>query len=210
MTREPAALTQQPPLAERDVHVWVVPLDDPDKKRRRELAHLAQGMLLAAYLGVTPAMLELERAPGGKPRLRGEPLQFNLSHCERLALVAVTRRLPVGVDVQGPHPTAAKPWFAKRICSPREYEHFGGAPAPHELLRLWARKEAVIKARGEGSYVAVGEIDVLDDRLDDGCLCRDVELADAPGFHAAAAVRLEPPPSDLAGPSLLVRSFAWT
>lgn len=209
MTGEPAPRTQQPQLGERDVHVWVVPLDDPAKARRRELAHLAQGRLLAAYLGVTPAMLEFERAPGGKPRLRGEPLQFNLSHCERLALVAVARSLPVGVDVQGPHPTATKPWFAKRICSPREYEHFGGAPAPHELLRLWARKEAVVKARGEGSYVAVGEIDVLDDQLGDGCLCRDVELADTPGFHAAAAVRLEPPPNDAAGPTLSVRSFAW-
>jgi phosphopantetheinyl transferase len=197
-------------LGECDVHVWVVPLDDPAKTRRRELAHLAEGRLLAAYLGVTPAMLEFERAPGGKPRLRGEPLQFNLSHSERLALVGVARSLPVGVDVQGPHPTAAKPWLAKRICSPREYEHFGGAPAPEALLRLWARKEAVIKARGDGSYVAVGEIDVLEDQLDDGWLCRDVELADAPGFHAAVAVRLEPTLRDASGPNLVVRSFAWS
>ncbi len=96
------------------MHVWVVPLDDPDKKRRRELAHLAEGRLLAAYLDLTPAMLEFERASGGKPRLRGEPLQFNLSHSDRLALLAVSSVLPVGVDVQGPHPNAAKPWFAKR------------------------------------------------------------------------------------------------
>jgi phosphopantetheinyl transferase len=202
----PAA--QELQLGERDVHVWVVPLDDPDKKRRRELAHLAQGRLLAAYLRVTPAMLEFERAPGGKPRLQGEPLQFNLSHSERLALVGVARRLPVGVDVQAPHPTAAKPWFAKRICSPREYEHFGGAPDAQELLRLWARKEAVLKARGEGSYVAAGEIDVLDDQLGGGWLCRDVELADAPGFHAAVAVRIEPDGAD--GLTVAVRTFAWS
>ena len=82
---------QPPPLGERDLHVWVVPLDDPDKKRRRELAHLAEGLVLAAYLELTPAMLEFEQGPGGKPRLRGEPLQFNLSHSERLALLAVSR-----------------------------------------------------------------------------------------------------------------------
>jgi phosphopantetheinyl transferase len=202
----PAA--QELQFGERDVHVWVVPLDDPDKKRRRELAHLAQGRLLAAYLGATPAMLEFERAPGGKPRLRGEPLQFNLSHSERLALVGVARRVRVGVDVQGPHPTAAKPWFAKRICSPREYEHFGGAPEAEQLLRLWARKEAVLKARGEGSYVAAGEIDVLDDQLAGGWLCRDVELADAPGFHAAVAIQIEPGRAD--APTVVVRTFAWS
>lgn len=197
-------------LGERELHVWVVPLDDPDKKRRRELAHLAEGRLLAAYLGLTPAMLEFEQGPGGKPRLREEPLQFNLSHSDRLALLAVSAVLPVGVDVQAPHPNAAKPWFAKRICTAREYQHFGGEPGPADLLRLWARKEAVIKARGEGSYVAVGDLDVLDDEIEGGWLCRDVELRGAPGYHAAAAVRYE---SGLEGDfplALSVRSFAWS
>jgi phosphopantetheinyl transferase len=199
-----AALGEDVPLGDHDVHVWVVPLDDPDKQRRRELAHLAQARLLASYLRLTPAMLEFERGPGGKPRLREEPLQYNLSHSERLALVAVSWSLPLGVDVQGPHPTAAKPWFAKRICSAREYEHFDGAPAPDDLLRLWSRKEAAVKARGEGSYVAVGEIDVLDDRLDGGWLCRDLELSDAPGFHAALVVR------DAPGVTVTIRSFGWS
>jgi phosphopantetheinyl transferase len=203
-------LTADLQLGDRELHVWVVPLDDPDKKRRRELAHLAEGRLLAAYLGVTPAMLEFERNSGGKPRLRDEPLQFNLSHSERLALLAVSAVLPVGVDVQGPHPNVSKPWFAKRVCTAREYEHFGGEPGPDDLLRLWARKEAVIKARGAGSYVAVGELDVLDDEIEGGWLCRDVALTETPGFHAAAAVRYE---SGLEGDfplALSVRSFAWT
>jgi phosphopantetheinyl transferase len=198
------------PLAERDLHIWVVPLDDPDKKRRRELAHLAEGRLLASYLGVTPAMLEFERGAAGKPRLHGEPLQFNLSHSDRLALLAVSRSLPVGIDVQGPHPTASKPWFAKRICSAHEYEQFSVNPDPEELLRLWARKEAVIKARGEGSYVAVNGIDVLDDEIDGGWLCRDIPLPDAPGYHGAAAVRFE---SGLVGDfsvPLTVRGFDWS
>ena len=193
-------------LGERQVHVWVVPLDDPEKKRRRELAHLAEGMLLASYLGVTPATLEFERGPGGKPRLREEPLQFNLSHSEQLALVAVSAVLPVGVDVQAPHHSTAKPWFAKRICSPREYEHFGGAPSPEELLRLWVRKEAVVKARGEGSYVAVGEIDVLDSVVDGTWSCVDlpVETEQAAGYRAALAV----PEAD--GLSVELRNFSWS
>jgi len=200
-------------LGERDVHVWVVPLDDPDKKRRRELAHLAEGIVLASYLGVTPAMLEFERGPGGKPYLRNQPLEFNLSHSERVALVGVSRSIALGVDVQGPHPNTGKPWFARRICSAREYEHFDGAPSADDLLRLWARKEAVIKARGEGSYVAVGEIDVLDFEIDGGWLCHDIpamELAAWPGFHAAIAfrdrpdLRAEPP-----GLVLTVRDFQW-
>jgi 4'-phosphopantetheinyl transferase len=203
LTRNPA-LSPDFQLGESQVHVWVVPLDDPDKKRRRELAHLAEGILLASYLALTPAMLEFERAPGGKPQLRDEPLQFNLSHSERLALVAVALLMPLGVDVQGPHPNAGKPWFAKRVCTTGELEHFDGAPDPDDLLRLWARKEAVIKARGEGSYVAVGEIDVLDDHVAGGWLCRDLELDDAPGFHAAVAA------PDAPGLTITTRAFSWT
>lgn len=203
MTAPSHELGQERPLGELDVHVWVVPVEDADKKRRRELAHLAQARLLASYLSVTPAALEFERSTGGKPRLRGEPLEFNLSHSEALALVAVTRELPVGVDVQSPHPNASKPWFAKRVCSAREFEHFAQSPSPDDLLRLWVRKEAVIKARGEGSYVAADEVDVLDDEVAGGWLCRDLELAGAPGYHAAVAV----PASRR--PSITMLDFAW-
>ncbi|HET9093483.1 MAG TPA: 4'-phosphopantetheinyl transferase superfamily protein [Solirubrobacteraceae bacterium] len=204
------------------VHVWVVPLEDPAKPRRRELAHLAEGILLASYLALTPARLEFERGPGGKPRLRGEPLQYNLSHSERFALVAVSAELPVGVDVQAPHPATERPWFARRICSPREYAQLereplgpgshGPAAGPAGLLRLWTRKEAVLKARGEGSYVAVNEIDVLDDRVAGGWRCVDLALgADAPGYTGVdapgycAAVALP----DRAGTSVCLRRFVW-
>jgi 4'-phosphopantetheinyl transferase len=186
------------------VHVWVAPLDDPDKKRRRELAHSAQGRVLGAYLGVTPATLAYERGPGGKPGLRGDELQFNLSHSERLALLAVTRALPVGVDVQAPHPAVSKPWFAKRICTAREYERWLSDPRPEQLLRLWARKEALLKARGEGSYVAVGGLDVLDDEVEGGWRCLDVALPQAPGYHAAVTVR------DAPGVAVAVFEFSWS
>jgi len=190
-------------LGERDVHVWVVPLDDPDKKRRRELAHLAERRVLGAYLGVTPATVEITHGPAGKPRLAGDELQFNLSHSERLALLAVTRTLPVGVDVQAPHPTAEKTWFAKRICTAREYEQFLNDPRPDELLRLWARKESVIKARGLGSYIAVADIDVLDSEVEGGWLCVDLDLGDASTYHAAVTVHREP------GVAVTTFSFSW-
>ncbi len=58
--------------------------------------------------------------------------------------------------------------------------------------------------------MAVGELDVLDDEIDGGWLCRDIELGDAPGYHAATAIRFE---SGIEGDfplELSVRRFAWT
>jgi 4'-phosphopantetheinyl transferase len=176
------------------VHVWVVPLDDPDKKRRRQLAHVAERQILGEYLGVAPDALEFDREPGGKPVLRGAELQFNLSHSGERALLAISGGLPVGVDIQAPHPTTAKPWFARRICTEREYEHVMPDADPGELLRLWTRKEAVIKARGEGSYVSVDEIDVLDRRVAGGWVCVDIwpQTPQEWGYHAAVATRAQP------------------
>jgi phosphopantetheinyl transferase len=176
-------------LGPSEVHIWVVPLDDPEKRRRRELAHLAQREILAAYLKVAPETLVFERPPNGKPVLSDGALEFNLSHSGALALVAVSSATPVGVDVQGPHRTLSKPWFAERICTPRELAALGPRPDADQLLRLWVRKEAVIKARGEGSYVAVGDLDVWDDLVAGDWLCQDLPLAQHPEYRAAVAAR---------------------
>jgi phosphopantetheinyl transferase len=72
------------------------------------------------------------------------------------------------------------------------------------LLRLWARKEAVIKARSEGSYAAVGGVDVLDDAVAGGWRCLDLTLMQAPGYRAAVAVCDQP------GVTVTLHEFAWS
>jgi len=177
-------------LGQCDVHIWVLPLEHPDKTRRRELAHLAERQLLARYLDLDESALRFERGAFGKPRLAGEPLRFNLSHSGHWAMLAVSRALELGIDVQGPHRVAREPWFADRICTPRERAALGAAPGPSELLRLWTRKEAVIKARGDLSYVSAGEVDVLDDVVEGGWRCLDLDPPDPPeNHHAALAVQ---------------------
>jgi 4'-phosphopantetheinyl transferase len=167
------------------VHVWLVPLDDPVRKRRRQLAQRAQRQILAAYLAVDPDAIELELGEYGKPRLAGGELRFNLSHSGPVAMLALSRELELGIDIQGPHPATGKPWFAGRVCTARELEQLGPDPKPAELLRLWARKEAVIKARGDLSYVSAGEIDVWDQDVDGAWSCTDIPTAPWPDHHAA-------------------------
>ena len=197
-----------PLLADHDVHAWVIGLGDADKGRRRELAHLARDRLLAGYLGVRPGSLEFVRGPGGKPRLRDEALRFNLSHSDRLGLVGVSRARELGVDVQAPHPATCKPWFARRICTPREYSAYAGQP--DGLLRLWVRKEAVVKARGDGSFLALDGIDVSDEAVVGGWLCRDLELPGAPpGYRAALAVSTVPGDGVAATTAISICAFSW-
>jgi 4'-phosphopantetheinyl transferase len=188
-------------LGECDVHVWVLPLEHPDRKRRRELAHLAQRRLLSRYLGVEEEAVEIVTGDYGKPRVNGDRVRFNLSHSGAWAMLAVSGGLEVGIDLQGPHPAASKRWFADRICTDRERAALGAAPEPSALLRLWTRKEAVIKARGDLSYVSAGEVDVLEDAVAGGWRCTDLPFTWAPDHHAAVALPRRP------GASLALRGL---
>jgi phosphopantetheinyl transferase len=181
------------------VHVWVVPLDDPGgpgpdpKRRRHELAHAAQDQILAAYLEIEPRALEYETLPGGKPVLADRALEFNLSHSGELALVAVSRHLQVGVDLEHPRSFRNEAGMARRICGARELEHLAQAADDDELLRLWVRKEAVVKATGEGLVHPVNQIDVLDRQVAGGWLCLDLphvgtRTVRADGYRAAVAL----------------------
>jgi 4'-phosphopantetheinyl transferase len=194
------------PLGSLTVHVWVVPLDDPVKRRRHELAHAAQDQILAAYLDVEPPDLEYAELSGGKPILADGALEFNLSHSGDLALVAVSRDLQVGVDLEHPRSFRNAAGMAKRICTARELAHLARAGNEDELLRLWVRKEAVVKATGEGLVQAVNQIDVLEPKVAGGWTCLDLPVVGAPGASSEryrAAVALP----DRPGAAVALRNF---
>jgi hypothetical protein len=193
-------------LGSLTVHVWVVPLDDPVKRRRHELAHAAQDQILAAYLDIEPQTLEYATLPGGKPILADGALEFNLSHSGHLARVAVSRDLKVGVDLEHPRSFRNEAGMAQRICGARELEHLAQATDEDELLRLWVRKEAVVKATGEGLVHSVNQIDVLDRKVAGDWLCLDLPYVGAQGIRAdgyRAAVALPDRPRV----SVALRSF---
>jgi 4'-phosphopantetheinyl transferase len=112
--------------------------------------------ILASYLGCTPAEVKLSYTPYGKPFLCDEAehgLRFNLSHSEDQALLAVTRGRTIGVDIERIRPDFATDEIAKRFFSEREWQELRGLPAAERttaFFRCWTRKEAFIKAVGEG------------------------------------------------------------
>jgi 4'-phosphopantetheinyl transferase len=109
--------------------------------------------------------------PRGKPCIVVEAnhsgLQFNLSHCDHLALLAVTTEREVGVDLQAATGDTAWPVVAERFCTPGEWEHVHTLPPAMRIpafAEIWTRKEAAGKASGEGLTsrifsIAVGPAD---------------------------------------------------
>jgi 4'-phosphopantetheinyl transferase len=163
------------PGERNEVHVWTVPatvaeavadvLDDAERARAARFkvqpaavlytaAHGALRVLLGRYLDCSPAELRFDTDDNGKPLLVGEmSLRFNLSHSGALAVVAVARDREVGVDVERRRQVERADGVARRIMTPDELARYQALPAGERsdfLLWVWARKEALVKASGEG------------------------------------------------------------
>jgi 4'-phosphopantetheinyl transferase len=130
----------------------------PDGRRRFAAGRAAVRAVLAAYLGVPAAELKVVEDPAGKPRLGLPPgaaaIEFGVSGSGDLALLAVAAGRPVGVDVERLRPVASAGRLAARYFAPEERRDLalvaGSEQESAAFLRCWTRKEAFVKARGEG------------------------------------------------------------
>lgn len=132
-------------------------------------SHIALRWLLAQELKAEPSQIGFVEANGGKPGLvKGGGLEFNLSHSGDLALIAVTREIPIGVDVEQHRPNVRVRDLAGRYFSSLEDAAIretggrnGGRKQRVLFFQIWTRKEACIKAWGEGLRTPLDSFDVL-------------------------------------------------
>jgi 4'-phosphopantetheinyl transferase len=116
--------------------------------------------LLGRYLNRAPSEIEFDYGAQGKPALRSEssekPVQFNVSHSHGMALFAFSVGRQVGVDVELVRPDFAGEKIAERFFSAQEVMELRRLPATAQdegFFLCWTRKEAYIKARGEGLQI---------------------------------------------------------
>ncbi len=122
--------------------------------------------ILGHYLKVGPAQVSLAYEEWGKPRLAGPggraTLHFNFSHSRNLALCAVGRIAPLGVDVEKMRPMPEMAEIGAAFCSARENAQIHAAPPEKKLevfFSIWTRKEAYLKATGEGIASSLAQLD---------------------------------------------------
>ena len=123
-------------------------------------------MILSEYLAVPAGTIRFTYGPNGKPGLDERDdasLRFSLASSGEVALYAVTRARSVGVDVEGLRPMIDLPGLIARFCTPREASLMAGLMAEEReraFFAGWTRKEAYVKALGEGLSLAPNRIDV--------------------------------------------------
>ena len=135
-------------------------------QRRYIVARATLRSLLAAYTGESAAEIQFGYGSHGKPYLRGtqegERVVFNISHSSDLALFVVSRGMEIGVDVEYIATDIEVEEIANSFFSEQETSVIRSLPAPRRcelFFRLWTRKEAFVKARGQGLSIPIREFD---------------------------------------------------
>jgi 4'-phosphopantetheinyl transferase len=139
-----------------------------EKHRQRfTTARAAMRQILGGYTDLPAGQLAFSYGAKGKPELSGAKessgIRFNLSHSANVGLLAVTRGLTVGVDVELINFEFASDEIAERFFSANEVRRLRAlAPAQKTdgFFACWTRKEAYIKALGEGLSVPLDNFEV--------------------------------------------------
>ena len=123
--------------------------------------------ILGRYLAVDPGRLQFNDGSGGKPALApefgGMRLRFNVSSSGGLVLYAVARGREIGVDLEAIQPAVAQERIPEHFFSPREVEVLRALPVAAQadaFFACWTRKEAYVKAVGEGLALPLDGFDV--------------------------------------------------
>lgn len=167
----------EPDLGEGAVHLWRIALTvdayalsrrasclSPDERARATRYHfdrdrrrfvagrVALRTIVAAYLRVSPADVRFRYGAEGKPEVEAGP-GFNLAHSEDLALCVLAATPHVGIDLEWVRPLPDEASLTERILDPLEFATWrtlGANDRTEAFYRAWTRKEAYLKARGEG------------------------------------------------------------
>jgi 4'-phosphopantetheinyl transferase len=176
-------------------------------RRRFIIARATLRRLLAARLGARPADIEFAYGEQGKPALgagfAGSNLQFNISHCDDFAVYGFSTVGEIGVDVEAVRWFADAAEVAARVFSPAErqaYSALDPLQQPIGFFNCWTRKEAFIKAAGDGLQRSLESFDVslapdepakilrVDNTSGERCGWSVASFVPAPGFVAAVVI----------------------
>lgn len=164
-------------LNPQEIHIWIADLTlspqeetarfallNADERARAERFHFALHKrrfiaarselrkIIGTYLSVAPETIEFIYTEHHKPHLLNTRLQFNLSHSQDIAIFAFTLDDAIGVDIEKIQDSYSIK-VAARYFSPQENDYLSHLPDNHrckEFYRIWATKEALVKAIGKG------------------------------------------------------------
>ena len=136
----------------------------PEDRARHVLGRALVRKILGHYLSQSPEKIDLACTDRGRPYFPGdETMRFSITHARDLVAVALTARARVGIDIEYMERKLHLKELAERILSAEDFREFEALPEEEKVaafFRVWTRKEAYLKATGEGITDALKKISV--------------------------------------------------
>ena len=124
-------------------------------------------LLLGSYIGCPANAIQFAQRPDGKPMLMvgGDipDLRFSISHSHQRVLLAIANEREVGIDIEYCRKFADMATLAENLFSVRERAILRSLPAEmreYAFYCCWVRKEAYLKATGQGLSAPLHDFDV--------------------------------------------------
>jgi 4'-phosphopantetheinyl transferase len=199
----------------RDAHIAVLDAVERDRRdayRRDDdrdrftIGVVMTRLVLAAHTRTPAADVSLDRTctrcglPHGKPTLRIGGIALSISHAGARIGFACGRVPAIGLDVEKIGAATLTAGLIRHVLTPTEAEALASSPRPdRDFTTYWTRKEAVLKATGDGLRVpmrdirvaAAGRMPVLESFAGRPSLPRRIRMAEltpGPGYCGTLAV----------------------
>lgn len=170
-------------------------------RRRFVVAHGVLRDILGRYLGIRGDRIRFISNAFGKPALHaafGGRVRFNLSHSADRALIAIAADACIGIDVERIRTQSDYIEIARCFLSAAEVDCLSRVPRhrrAHAFFSCWTKKEAYVKACGEGLAIPLMSfsVPVTNDRTPvsadfHGARWSLHTLQPAPGYIGALAI----------------------
>lgn len=139
---------------------------EKDKKRFMTMRSILRN-ILSSYLEIGPADIEFCYNQFGKPfvpvAINAREISFNASSSQNVALIAIALEKEIGIDIEKISSDWEHVEIARNFFSERERNEFLRLPDEFKIeafFSCWARKEAFVKAIGEGLSFSLKDFDV--------------------------------------------------
>ena len=189
MPQVDCTIFSSPDALQTETHVWLIPLDATESevalceailsddelaranryrfardRRRFVTARAYLRRILSSYLGIDARAAQFVYSSHGKPalsELHNTTIEFNLSHSDELAMLAVTKNVRVGIDIEFGAALTDCRSLAERFFHADEVAQLATLPEnayKQAFLNVWTRKEALMKAIGMGLSISLEDV----------------------------------------------------
>lgn len=137
----------------------------PNLKQHFATCHALKRLVLSEYLACSAQTITFEASENGKPRVQANQnpnaIEFNLSHSCHYLLLGISRKGPIGVDIEERRKTNHLQ-LARRFFHPLEVKAIEQSDIPDQtFFEIWVQKEAYLKMTGAGISAGLENFNVL-------------------------------------------------